>query len=304
MGLNRPFGSVNAARQEGGSLRPLRIGNLALLLVSSAVALNSALAVQAQDPQQPRYTERVDVARVLVDVRVVDDIGNPVLGLGADNFKVKINEKPVRVESARWVGGGEPQAGEEPLAEAGLPGAASPGSLGRLIVLLLQKDLEPSRIVGLTRMLIEAQGFLDSLTSNDRVAVLSFDSHLKIWLDFTTTASACAMSSNTVSSLSIRRPIRRLQRSRSLRGSIQRKADARSALRKVFSSSLRRCNACPVRSRSCSSATAWGGSARWEWPWSMTTSRHGTHCLRRGPPFFLQSAGSLVLSDPRLEVDV
>ena len=35
------------------------------------------------------------------------------------------------------------------------------------------------------RMLVEAQGFLDGLTPHDRVAVLSFDSHLKIWLDFT-----------------------------------------------------------------------------------------------------------------------
>jgi hypothetical protein len=54
-----------------------------------------------------------------------------------------------------------------------------------LIVLLYQKDLEPSRIVGLMRMLIETREFLDSLGPDDRVAVLSFDSHLRIWLDFT-----------------------------------------------------------------------------------------------------------------------
>jgi VWFA-related protein len=56
---------------------------------------------------------------------------------------------------------------------------------GRLIVFLFQKDLEPSRIVGLMRLLVEAQGFLDGLTPDDRVAILSFDSHLKIWVDFT-----------------------------------------------------------------------------------------------------------------------
>ena len=56
---------------------------------------------------------------------------------------------------------------------------------GRLIVFLFQKDLEPSRIVGLMRMLIETRRFLESLGPDDRVAVLSFDYKLKIWLDFT-----------------------------------------------------------------------------------------------------------------------
>lgn len=158
---------------------------LTVFLVSSAVALNCALAARAQEPQQPRYTERVEVARLIVDARVVDDVGNPVLGLGADDFKVTIDGTPVRVESALWAGGGEPQPGVEPLEATGFAGTASPVSLGRLIVFLFQKDLEPSRIVGLMRMLVEAQGFLDTLSPHDRVAVLSFDSHLKIWLDFT-----------------------------------------------------------------------------------------------------------------------
>jgi len=35
------------------------------------------------------------------------------------------------------------------------------------------------------RMLISSRNFLASLTPADRVAVLSFDSHLKIWTDFT-----------------------------------------------------------------------------------------------------------------------
>ena len=60
-----------------------------------------------------------------------------------------------------------------------------PTSPGRLIVFLFQKDLEPSRIVGLMRMLLKSRRLLDTLTPNDRVAILSFDSHLKIWTDFT-----------------------------------------------------------------------------------------------------------------------
>lgn len=150
----------------------------------AAMALSGAVAF-GQQLQEPRYAERVDVERVLVDVRVLDSAGQPVLGLGADDFTVKIGGKPVEVQSITWVGGADsndtavlPQAVE-------LRGSTDSEPLGRLIIFLFQKDLEPSRIIGLMRMLVEAQGFLDGLTPHDRVAVLSFDSHLKIWLDFT-----------------------------------------------------------------------------------------------------------------------
>lgn len=35
------------------------------------------------------------------------------------------------------------------------------------------------------RMLLKSRNFLEALSPNDRVAILSFDSHLKIWTDFT-----------------------------------------------------------------------------------------------------------------------
>jgi VWFA-related protein len=141
--------------------------------------------VHPQDPQQvPRHTERVDVSRVLVDARAVDDFGQPIHGLAAADFKVKIDGKPARVESAFWVGADEVAADTGsglPLPLALVPDAAR----GRLIVFLFQKDLEPSRIVGLMRMLIQTRTFLESLGPDDRVAVLSFDYRLKVWLDFT-----------------------------------------------------------------------------------------------------------------------
>ncbi len=149
----------------------------------AAVAIATLVAspgIRAQQP--PRFGERVDVARIIVDARVLDDGGNPVPGLTADDFKVKIDRKIVRVETATWVGGGDLAAAPVsiPLGEAGA--AVTPG---RLIVFLFQKDLEPSRIVGLMRMLLKSRNLLESLTPNDRVAILSFDSHLKIWTDFT-----------------------------------------------------------------------------------------------------------------------
>ena len=156
-----------------------------VLLVAAAAVLAWSVTASAQVPQPPRgYAERVEVARVVVDARVLDAAGRAVIGLGANDFIVKIDGKPARVESALWVGGDEPHAGKSPPTSTSLEGAdRSPP--GRLIVLLFQKSMERSRIVGLMRMLIETRSFLDTLGPGDRVAVLSFDSHLKVWTDFT-----------------------------------------------------------------------------------------------------------------------
>jgi VWFA-related protein len=134
--------------------------------------------------QQPQFTDRVDVSRIVVDARALDSMGRAIPGLTADDFSVSIGGKPMRVESATWMGAGAPSMapGES---ESSAP--SDGGALhGRLIVLLFQKDLEPRRIGGLMRMLFRAKTFLDSFGPDDRVAVVSFDSHLKIWVDFTT----------------------------------------------------------------------------------------------------------------------
>jgi len=154
---------------------------LAAIVCACAAGLDGS-----QDAQQtPRFDERVDVIRVLVDARVIDAHGRPVRGLAAADFRVRIDGVPARVESAQWVeGGGVDEAGM-PLPVSSLPGAAAAPPAGRLIVFLFQKDLEPSRIVGLMRMLRQTRGFVSGFRAADRVAVASFDGHLKIWLDFT-----------------------------------------------------------------------------------------------------------------------
>jgi hypothetical protein len=45
--------------------------------------------------------------------------------------------------------------------------------------------------MGFLQMLRRARDMLDSLGAEDRVAVVSFDSHLKVWTDFTPIARAC-----------------------------------------------------------------------------------------------------------------
>jgi VWFA-related protein len=156
-----------------------------MLVRVSAVAAVCSLAVTAQTPQRPPgFSERVDVARVMIDARVIDEAGRPMRGLEPDDFRVRIDGRPARVDSAVWVG---PAAAPdfEPLESSPFAGSNRAQPDGRLIVFLFQKSLEPSRIVGLLRMLREGRDFLATLAPGDRVAILSFDSHLTIWTDFT-----------------------------------------------------------------------------------------------------------------------
>lgn len=169
---------------------PYKLSYMRALCLCSVLLVGGMLAHGQQQRPAPRYTEQVDVERVLVDVRVLDDKGAAVVGLGADDFSVKIGGKPVPIESAIWVGGAKPATGAamaEAVAPTPVTGDPTPG---RLIIFLFQKDFEPSRLAGLMRMLIETQSFVDELTPRDRVAVLSFDSQLKIWLDFTSDREA------------------------------------------------------------------------------------------------------------------
>ena len=151
--------------------------------VTAAVGALVSLAVIASAAQQPQIAERVDVARVIIDVRVVDGRGRPILGLEPADFEVRIGGEPVAVESAQWFGIDAPADG--PLPSTAIAGALEPEPPGRLIVFVVQKSLERNRAVGLLRLLMDSDRLLTRVTPDDRIAVLSFDSHLKIWLDFT-----------------------------------------------------------------------------------------------------------------------
>jgi VWFA-related protein len=152
-----------------------------------AIAALACAAALAQEQPPPRFNEAVTVERLVVDVRVVDAAGQPVLGLGPEDFKVKLDGKRVVLESALWVG----SSTEEDLGIVVTPDGSEPPPPApefpepRLVVFLLQKDLEPSRIVGLMRMVEKAEGLMAGLGPDDRVAALLFDTHLRALLDFT-----------------------------------------------------------------------------------------------------------------------
>ena len=149
-----------------------------------ALCLGAAAASAAEQAIR-RFPVHVD--RVVIDARAVDGQGRPLLGLTAADFRVKVDGKPVALESATWTSGRAP---DEPLPQP--DGAVGRGDVvagglpkGRLIVFLFQKDFHPSRLNGLMMMQQKAVKFLETLAPEDRVAVLSIDTQLRLWQDFT-----------------------------------------------------------------------------------------------------------------------
>ena len=149
-----------------------------------AAALLLSGTASPQDAQRLRVHEQVEVRRVVVDARVVDHRGDPVIGLAAADFRVLVDGRPAELESVEWVPGTQPFAEGPTPEQAALSGrpAAPPG---RLIVYFFQSDFAQVRLAGLMRLKFKAIELLDTLLPGDRVAVVSFDSHLKLRQDFT-----------------------------------------------------------------------------------------------------------------------
>ena len=142
-------------------------------------------------PRQGGFQEEARVERVVIDAHVNDDDGEPIRDLVATDFVVKVDGKRVSLESVEWVSASTPEAasprpGEITWAEApALPEPVLAYPPGRLIVLFYQTNYEPVRIHGFLRMAQHTDRFLETLVETDRVAVVSFDSHLKLRQDFT-----------------------------------------------------------------------------------------------------------------------
>jgi len=148
------------------------------------VGIVTSQAPSPPPPQQPRFSEGVDVERVVIDVRALEPRGKAIVGLGPRDFRVRVDGCLVELESADWVPGALPAAAapRDGAADAAPETEAAPG---RLILLVFEKDLDSSRVVGFMRMLHRAEDLIARLRPEDRVAIASFDHHLKLWLDFT-----------------------------------------------------------------------------------------------------------------------
>jgi VWFA-related protein len=163
-------------------------------LVFSCFVIVLLVPAAAARAQVPPYTESVTVARVAIDAHVLHDDGRPVLGLGPEHFKVLVDGRETKVLAAEWTTGAvadrlrervtAQRPADEPSVTRGEPDRSGLPR-GRQIILLIQRDLEPTRLEGLVGLLRRARAFVAGLGPDDRVAVVSFESHLSLWTDFT-----------------------------------------------------------------------------------------------------------------------
>lgn len=141
-------------------------------------------------PALAQFGESVTVERILLDVRVTDYHGDSILGLEPADFEVTLGGKKVEVLSASWVAESSSLRVDEVDAllddsTTRSPDDSSPAP--RLFVFFIQTDFgrNTERIRGQMHFFKYAEELLEMLEPEDRVAVFSFDSHLKFRLDFT-----------------------------------------------------------------------------------------------------------------------
>lgn len=154
-------------------------GAAALLLTGLLLASVSA----GQEPPEEGFGDSITVALDTLTVRVVDNAGRPIPDLGPEDFRVRVRGREIPVTAVDWVSSGTGtriQVETLPLLEEPAPDPA-----GKLVVFFVQADLNPTRISGQMRLRPYTRELLATLHPADRIAVVSYDSHLKLWLDFT-----------------------------------------------------------------------------------------------------------------------
>jgi len=156
--------------------------------------------LEVEAASTPGFHEEITVALFSVVARIVDSHGSPVVGLGPADLLARVGKQPVPIVSVDWVSSSQPSV-EIPAAELAearrlarlgdLTMAIEPDqAAGRLVIFFLQVDLVASRVKGFLKILPDVEQLLASLHPDDRVAIVSFDSHLKLWQDFTTDRGA------------------------------------------------------------------------------------------------------------------
>lgn len=155
---------------------------LAMCLLASPAVFPVA-ADDAPERTEGMVRETVVAEQVLVDVRVLDAKGRPILDLEPGDLAVRVDGVPAEIASVEWVEGSLPEL--PPLPEDPAAPIWDGAEDGRLIVLFFQRDLIDSRLKGLVQMTRVVGDFVEGLRPEDRVALVVHDTHLRVYADFT-----------------------------------------------------------------------------------------------------------------------
>ena len=161
--------------------------SLGFFLVSTLPgAAQGAPGPQAPSARPPSFQGEVNVALATLAVRVLDPSGQPVPGLKPEDFRVRVGETEIPIAAVDWAGE-DPATAAAPAAPAssGRPAGPAPEAdaaprASRLMVLFVQADFQSARARGQLSMRPFTREILDRLPAGDPVAVVSFDSHLKL----------------------------------------------------------------------------------------------------------------------------
>jgi hypothetical protein len=138
------------------------VGGAVLLLLSDTPVLRAQ-----QGGQLPVFTARVELVRV--DVQVVQRTGNPIIGLGLDDFQAWLDGHPRRVVSAQLIS-------FEPSAPSSIDGPLrSPGMVPEdsrvFIIAIDQMGLSASAVMPVRDAI---RKFLGQLRAEDMVGLYEF----------------------------------------------------------------------------------------------------------------------------------
>jgi VWFA-related protein len=155
---------------------------LALLLAGLPAPAASG---DEEEPRPERFRAEIDVVLTTVEVRALTPRGDAIPDLGAADFRAWLDGEPVPVAAADWIPAGQAPTAGIPESELAAAGIALPRG-ERYVLVFVQSDMVPSRLAGHLRMLPHVSRFLaQELTAEDWVAVVSFDSRLRLRQDFT-----------------------------------------------------------------------------------------------------------------------
>jgi len=176
------------------------VAALSLLAFAPSIALEGGQAGSQKSSASTntqrlgkRFVVQIQRNEVLVDVRVLDKLGNPVTDLKQSDFRVFEDGKPQtitsfslqNVESLAQATGGTVQPKVIDLGK--LPPNVQPATViqnHRLLVLFL--DMTSMPVDDLMRVLKAATNFVNTkMTPADLVAVVTYTSELRVLLDFT-----------------------------------------------------------------------------------------------------------------------
>ena len=137
----------------------------------------------------PLFEDTINVGRRTYRVQAVDRRGVPIEGLGRRDFDVKLGDEFIHVDTIQWINAGSDAAsvGGTTASVGGTvddPDGFS-NAVPRHYLLFIQAGREPFFGRGHLRLQRQIREFLGALEPGASVGVVSFDSRLKLWLDFT-----------------------------------------------------------------------------------------------------------------------